>query len=156
MSRPRWGSSRTRKRHLRPRRRDSPNGSPRPAMSSGWRTTTVGGVATLVKRGRAPAYADVGVLVLSQKCVRDGRVDPSLGRRTDVKLKPVPDWAYIRVGDTLVNSTGTGTLGRAGFVDEIVEPTSVDGHVAIVRPDHQEVVPAFLSLVLDWRQPDIV
>jgi type I restriction enzyme, S subunit len=39
------------------------------------------------------------------------------------------------VGDVLVNSTGTGTLGRVAQVREAPsEPTSVDTHVTIVRP----------------------
>ncbi len=41
----------------------------------------------------------------------------------------------VRSGDVLVNSTGTGTLGRvAQLRKNPTEPTTVDSHVTIVRP----------------------
>jgi type I restriction enzyme, S subunit len=125
-------------------------------MRDGWRRVTLGEVAEQVKRGRAPLYADAGLLVLSQKCVRsDNRLDWSVGRRTDSVERPVPDWALVRVGDTLVNSTGRGTLGRAAFVAAVPEPCTVDSHVSIVRPVQDEVEPAFLGLSLSVRQADL-
>ena len=35
----------------------------------------------------------------------------------------------------LINSTGVGTLGRAAQIKEISEPTTVDSHVTILRPN---------------------
>ena len=125
-------------------------------MGEGWKFARVGDLATMVKRGKAPAYSDTGLLVLSQKCVRDGHVDPSFGRRTDVRSRPVPEWALLRSGDCLVNSTGTGTLGRVGYLSAVPGPATVDGHVTIVRPDSKKVVPAYLGIVLQWQQRDLI
>ena len=125
-------------------------------MGEGWKLARVGDLATMVKRGKAPAYSDTGLLVLSQKCVRDGHVDPSFGRRTDVRSRPVPEWALLRSGDCLVNSTGTGTLGRVGYLSAVPGPATVDGHVTIVRPDSKKVVPAYLGIVLQWQQRDLI
>jgi type I restriction enzyme S subunit len=49
-------------------------------------------------------------------------------------------------GDILVNSTGTGTLGRVGLWHG--RPTFVDGHVTVVKPDVREYPPTVLAYVL--------
>jgi type I restriction enzyme S subunit len=55
----------------------------------------------------------------------------------------------VRVGDVLVNSTGTGTLGRVAQVrDEPHEPTTVDSHVTIVRPKDGLFFPEFFGYAL--------
>ncbi len=49
--------------------------------------------------------------------------------------KSVSEERLVRVGDVLVNSTGTGTLGRvAQLRQQPPEATTVDSHVTIVRP----------------------
>ena len=78
---------------------------------------------------------DGGICVLNQKCVRDHTVNYELSRRHNSKTKVVSKERFVRVGDVLVNSTGTGTLGRVAQVrEEPDEPTTVDSHVTIVRP----------------------
>lgn len=105
-------------------------------MKSGWVTKKLGDVCELINRGIAPKYIDEGgIQVLNQKCIRDHSVNYEHARRNDLKLKSVPEDRLLRVGDVLVNSTGTGTLGRVAQVRETPdEPTTVDTHVTIVRP----------------------
>ena len=111
-----------------------------------WQETTLGSVTALVRRGRAPAYANEGLLVLNQKCIRSGnKIDYSVARRTDVGERPVPEWAIVRDGDVLVNSTGTGTAGRAALVARHPEPMTVDSHITIVRSLSDRVVPEFIG-----------
>jgi len=102
----------------------------------GWKSSKLGDVCEMIKRGVAPKYAEEGgICVLNQKCVRDHSVNHTLARRHDIEVKKVNLERYIKVGDVLVNSTGTGTLGRVAQV-RIVPPerTTVDTHVTIVRP----------------------
>jgi type I restriction enzyme S subunit len=55
----------------------------------------------------------------------------------------------VRAGDVLVNSTGTGTLGRVAQVREPpTEPTTVDSHVTIVRPTPGKFAPDFFGYML--------
>lgn len=123
---------------------------------SEWEIVAVSDITTLIKRGRAPHYTDVGTIVVSQKCVRDGNIfDPSLARRTDVSVKPVPDWAFLREGDVLVNSTGHGTLGRACLVRALAEPTTADSHVSIVRADETRVLSTYLGTVLSHARGEL-
>ena len=118
-------------------------------MNDDWPDLAVADVTVMVKRGRAPQYADHGALVVSQKCIQYGNeFSTALARRTDALSKPVPEWAWLLETDTLVNSTGRGTLGRAAYVGRLDEPTTADSHVAIVRPDPRKVVPRFLGIVL--------
>lgn len=103
---------------------------------SGWKTAALSEVCSLIARGVAPKYVDEGgALVLNQKCVRDHGLNYSLGRRHDETAKRVSADRFIQVGDVLINSTGTGTLGRVAQVRlPPEEPATVDTHVTIVRP----------------------
>ena len=122
-----------------------------------WPVKTLGEVCELVSRGRPPSYCEVGgVIVLNQKCVRNGQIDFGPSRRTDSSVKAIPEWAYLREGDTLINSTGAGTLGRASFVSFLTEPTTFDTHLTVVRPIRDACWPAFVGLVLNGREKDIV
>ncbi len=101
-----------------------------------WVTARLGDVCQMIKRGVAPKYIEEsGICVINQKCVRDHSISYILSRRHDLELKKINDERYIKIGDVLVNSTGTGTLGRVAQIrEEPPEPTTVDTHVTIVRP----------------------
>ncbi|MBS0164974.1 MAG: restriction endonuclease subunit S [Nitrospira sp.] len=105
-------------------------------MRTGWKQQKLGEVCDFLNRGISPKYLnDGGICVLNQKCVRDHTVNYELSRRHNSKTKVVSKERFVRVGDVLVNSTGTGTLGRVAQVrEEPDEPTTVDSHVTIVRP----------------------
>lgn len=105
-------------------------------MKAGWKQQKLGEVCDFLNRGISPKYvADGGVCVLNQKCVRDHKVNFDLSRRHSIKDKAISSERFVRLGDVLVNSTGTGTLGRVAQIrKEPDEPTTVDSHVTIVRP----------------------
>src|ERR1035441_1944601 len=105
-------------------------------MKKGWESKKLGEVCSFLNRGISPKYIDEGgIFVLNQKCVRDHCVSFEFARRHDVGVKPVGGQRLLRAGDVLVNSTGTGTLGRvAQLRDDPPEPTTVDSHVTIARP----------------------
>ena len=58
-----------------------------------------------------------------------------MARRHDFNAKKTTSERYLIVGDVVVNSTGEGTLGRVGIVKYLLEPTVVDTHVTILRPN---------------------
>lgn len=105
-------------------------------MKPGWRQSKLGEVCSFLNRGIAPKYIESGgVCVLNQKCIRDHRVGFDPSRRHDEVAKKVPKERFIQPGDVLVNSTGTGTLGRVAQLREAPpEQATVDSHVTIVRP----------------------
>lgn len=105
-------------------------------MKAEWEERALGEVSTYLNRGLSPKYLeDGGICVLNQKCVRDHVVNFGPSRRHDAVAKTVVPERILQVGDVLVNSTGTGTLGRVAQLREAPpEPTTVDSHVTIVRP----------------------
>ncbi len=119
-------------------------------MREGWHVEPLSKVCQLINRGISPVYLDDGgTAVLNQKCIRDHSINYDLGRRHCVTTKRVPTDKLVRVGDVLVNSTGTGTLGRVAQVrDEPHEPTTVDSHVTIVRPKDRLFFPEFFGYAL--------
>lgn len=115
-----------------------------------WNSKTLGEVCSFLSRGISPAYlAAGGICVLNQKCVRDHRVSYEPSRRHDEQAKKVGSERLVRAGDVLVNSTGTGTLGRvAQLREDPLEPTTVDSHVTIVRPKSHLFYPDFFGFML--------
>lgn len=116
----------------------------------GWKTSKLGDVCDMIKRGVGPKYIDEGgICVVNQKCVRGHAVSYDFARRHDLESKKVNQERYIKVGDVLVNSTGTGTLGRVAQVRVAPsEPTTVDTHVTIVRPEPGLFFDAFFGYML--------
>jgi type I restriction enzyme S subunit len=86
-------------------------------------------------------------MAFNQKCTRPDRtVDPTLGRPM---LDPGPSaqLSILREGDLVVNSTGTGTLGRVGLIAHRHESDAAlvaDGHVTVVRIDGAVAEPRFV------------
>lgn len=106
-------------------------------IPSTWEWSTIGNVTQYIQRGKSPKYAEQSALpVINQKCIRWNELQLQ-------HLKYIhPDqffaWdepRYIKPGDILWNSTGTGTVGRAYLVKngDTVLPKVVDSHVTIVR-----------------------
>lgn len=119
-------------------------------MKAGWETKRLGDVCSLLNRGISPVYLkEGGICVLNQKCIRDHRVNSEPSRRHDIQTKKVASDRLVRAGDVLVNSTGTGTLGRvAQLREDPSEPTTVDSHVTIVRPKPGKFFPEFFGYML--------
>ncbi len=101
----------------------------------GWEDKRLGEVCELINRGVSPRYLDKnGVVVLNQKCIRDHKISFEQSRFHDGLSKKVSQEKMIKHGDVLINSTGTGTLGRVAQVREELENVTVDSHITIVRP----------------------
>ena len=119
-------------------------------MKNGWQTKQLGEVCSLLSRGISPTYLkEGGICVINQKCIRDHRVSYGPSRRHDAQAKKVGSDRLVQSGDVLVNSTGTGTLGRVAQLRENPpESTTVDSHVTIVRPTVGKFYPDFFGYML--------
>jgi type I restriction enzyme, S subunit len=124
-------------------------------IPEGWGVSKLGGLTDYLNRGISPAYIEHGgILVLNQKCVRDGHVDQSKGRRHNGEARSV-EGRLLKKGDVLVNSTGVGTLGRVAQVLRLEEDTIVDSHVTVVRADEKAVSWNYLGICLGSREEEI-
>lgn len=111
---------------------DQPHPFVRPAN---WAWTTLEEVTSYIQRGKSPKYAtEKGIPVVSQKCVQWSGLDLSVARIIkDESLASYEEIRFLRSGDLLWNSTGTGTIGR---VIRLVDPPPklvCDSHVTVVR-----------------------
>lgn len=121
-------------------------------MMEGWKEVRLGDITYLIKRGIAPKYVEEdGYVVINQKCIRDGVLSFSEARLTS-KDKKVAKEKFIRIGDVLINSTGTGTLGRTAPVRELPDTTTVDTHVTILR-GNESVDDLFLGYLASHYEP---
>ena len=93
-----------------------------------------------IRRGKSPKYAErSGTLVFAQKCnTKYNGIDVRQALFLDeATLNKYSADEYMQDGDVVVNSTGTGTLGRVGFyrmADNCLGlPIVPDSHVTVVR-----------------------
>ena len=123
-------------------------------LPENWKITTIDAISSLVTRGIAPKYDDSSdQIVLNQKCIRDHTIDISLARR---HLPKKINEKWISKGDLLINSTGTGTLGRVAQVWFEANNMTVDSHVTIVRPKDSMMSYSYKNYELNPTNPQQV
>ena len=125
---------------------------------SEWVEKELGEITSLVVKGIPPKYTDRpgdGIIrVLNQKCNRNGVISYSPSRFHDTTLRNVPEERMLRVNDVLINSTGEGTAGRVAQIKSIPEPTTIDGHMILLRPTN-EILPRYYGYAIRIHQDEI-
>lgn len=125
-------------------------------MPSSWKWCKLGEVCIFLSRGKSPKYLDEDrqYPVFAQKCnLKEGGISLAQARFLDPMTINKWDEVYkLRTGDILVNSTGTGTVGRTRLFNEsclgdypFVVP---DSHVSVVRTANEivsEYIYAYMS-----------
>ena len=93
-----------------------------------------------IRRGKSPKYAEISnVIVFAQKCnTKYNGIDISLAQYLDETIiKRYPTDEHMQDGDIVINSTGTGTLGRVGIYRNTDNTTGLlivpDSHVTVIR-----------------------
>jgi type I restriction enzyme, S subunit len=122
-------------------------------VPSGWQWVRLKSITSYIQRGKSPKYAvNDGLPVVSQKCVQWKGLDLKAAKRvTRESLDTYEETRFLRAGDLLWNSTGTGTIGRIIRVAEPQGRLVCDSHVTIVRC--LEVDPEY---VRTWLRSDHV
>ena len=106
----------------------------------GWTLCQLRDLCSFLSRGKSPKYSETPnqYPVFAQKCnLKDGDISLSQARFLDeITISKWPDKYRLKEGDVLVNSTGTGTVGRTRLFK-----TEYLGHYPFVVPDsHVSVV----------------
>ncbi|CAH8718679.1 restriction endonuclease subunit S [Paenibacillus thiaminolyticus] len=119
-------------------------------IPKGWTSDKIGNCTKLVSRGIAPKYVDNSEKrVINQKCIRNGMLNVALSRTHSSKVN---EEKQLQFGDVLINSTGTGTLGRVAQVYEHLDNFTVDSHVTIVRSNVNNGL-GYMGCLLKSMQP---
>lgn len=125
---------------------------------SDWKTKTLGEVTSYITKGIPPKYVeevnDDTICVLNQKCNRNFRISYADSRLHNNAAKKVPDVKMLKPGDVLINSTGTGTAGRVAQIWDIEAPTTIDGHMILMRPT-DEIDPLYYGYAVKAFQAAI-
>lgn len=100
-------------------------------VPEGWHESTVDDCSCILRRGISPKYSEDGSsIVINQKCIRQSVVDLNEARRQEKLF--LPEMNLID-SDTVICSTGAGTLGRVGQIFGQQPNTTFDSHVTLVR-----------------------
>ncbi|WP_436872881.1 restriction endonuclease subunit S [Acinetobacter haemolyticus] len=106
-------------------------------IPSNWQWLYLQDLSSYIQRGKSPKYIEKSdKIVISQKCVRWSGLDISPARFIDPKsLENYEKIRFLKDGDILWNSTGTGTIGRASLFFQIDTYQNIvaDSHVTVVR-----------------------
>ena len=104
-------------------------------IPANWRWVRLNDITSYIQRGKSPKYSTgEGLPVISQKCVQWGGLD--LESAKFITRESIEDYEairFLRSGDLLWNSTGTGTIGRIIKVMEPPPKLVCDSHVTVVR-----------------------
>ena len=124
-----------------------------------WPKVRLGDLCEFVRRGKSPVYCESSHFpMFAQKCNQPhGIVLDKCKFCEPEKYLKVGDEYRLRENDIVVNSTGTGTLGRVGlFRAEYLRPYGYesivpDSHVMIVRANEKIVSPyLYLYVKQGW------
>lgn len=104
-------------------------------IPEGWRVGKLEEICSFISRGLSPKYdSDSDELVLGQTCVRNNIVTLTNARNHSPKSKSNK---RVQLWDTLINSTGIGSLGRVGGIYFDKDNVSFDSHITAVRADNK-------------------
>lgn len=108
-----------------------------PGIPLNWTQVKIGDASIYQQRGKSPKYTTTSSYpVVSQKCVRWNHIDwQHVKFITPESIEKYEEFRMLRDGDLLLNSTGTGTMGRVGIYRENkqYDRVVVDSHVTVVR-----------------------
>lgn len=100
-------------------------------IPQGWGVTALDNLCSFISRGLTPKYNEnTEELILGQTCVRNNIVTLNNARKHVPKVK---NEKWVQQWDTLINSTGVGSLGRVGIVYFKMENVAIDSHITVVR-----------------------
>ena len=101
-------------------------------IPNGWRAAVLDELCSFISRGLTPKYDESSdELILGQTCVRNNIVTLDNARKHKPKQRTEK---WVQQWDTLINSTGVGSLGRVGIAYFDMDNVAIDSHITVVRP----------------------
>ena len=104
-----------------------------------WSFSRLGCVCDYLHRGKSPKYGLEQVLpIIAQKCNQWDKIYTDRCQFSDISfIGKYTEEQYLQKGDIIINSTGGGTVGRTGIVEDYIfekhQKFVADSHVTVVR-----------------------
>ena len=121
----------------------------------GWKITNLINISEFIKRGKSPKYSDNKIIpVIAQKCnQKDGTL--SLNKALyidDLSFLSYNPQQISNINDIIINSTGTGTVGRVNILKENLfqnhNSIVYDSHITTIRLIQKEIHPEYVYIYL--------
>lgn len=124
-------------------------------LPNGWSLQSLEEITSFLRRGKSPDYAEAvsDFPIINQKCIGWGEIDLEHLKFHSGNGLPSEEF-FLRDEDILLNSTGTGTIGRvAKFSGDATNRKYLsDSHVTVVRVDAEKAVHGLVSALLSCEQ----
>ena len=106
-----------------------------------WKLFEIKEISNIITRGKTPKYAlSSNIFVINQACIYWDKI-----KYENMKFH-IEDESllFLKNKDVLINSTGTGTLGRMNIIQNIIhEKFTIDSHVMLVRLKDEKTLPLY-------------
>ena len=106
-----------------------------------WEILEIKEVSNILTRGKTPKYTLFSnIFVINQACVYWDKI-----KYENIKFHiEEENLLFLKNKDILINSTGTGTLGRMNIMKNIInEKFTIDSHVMLLRLKKEKVLPIY-------------
>lgn len=124
-------------------------------LPDGWEYTCLLTISEFIQRGKSPKYSvEKEIPVIAQKC---NQKDGTLCMEKSLFIIPasIEKYGYTKIsapGDIIINSTGTGTVGRVNILEEKLfnkyRTIVTDSHITTVRLVKNLINPLYLYYFL--------
>jgi type I restriction-modification system, S subunit (fragment) len=121
-----------------------------------WKLFEIKEISNIITRGKTPKYASSSnIFVINQACIYWDKL-----KYENVKFH-IEDESllFLKNKDVLINSTGTGTLGRMNIIQNIIhEKFTIDSHVMLIRLKAEKTLPLyFINIFMNEKyQKDLL
>ena len=106
-----------------------------------WEILEIKEISNILTRGKTPEYTSLSnIFVINQACIYWDRI-----KYEKIKFHiEEKNLLFLKNKDILINSTGTGTLGRMNIIKNIInEKFTIDSHVMLLRLKKEKVLPIY-------------
>ncbi len=123
-------------------------------IPKGWKASQVKDFCSVIQKGIAPKYTEnQSYPVINQKCIRNLEINFDFCKFTE--YKKVMEDRYLENFDILLNSMGTGTLGRSALFVEHHTKAVVDGCISVIRGKSKNFS-LYVYQIISRREDEII